>query len=385
MKTKRTTRRPRSSVYASATLHAGVAASLLVGELACGHGAPVPPEAQQATATAPAATSAPPPVASVAAAPEEPDGGAALRAYVVAPPKLARRTLYTWTTEAQIKELARDPTLLTRTESAKHGASYFDQIVDDRAKRGDALAAVLRTSPFVRARYTWPAPFATFGGWPGEVYGGQLLRIDLKPTAWIAVLRTSRLGWDIVDLDDRPVELAEVLLHPERIAAVHFIHDAPGSGSYRTSAGPLERAAFREYVVCNESMIASWSTGTDAIAAEIGAEADALAAFARHLRKHPARAESLVAWNARIALEVWPSTSVPLAPETTYEATLAFPNQGYLPDAEALLALAEALRKVVPRGAPGVEHHPTAVFKASAKVVPLPAPKPPRPKPHGTY
>src|SRR6185295_8257090 len=66
----------------------------------------------------------------------------------------------------------------------------------------------------------------------------------LDPGAWIAKLWTSRPGWEVVDLDERPVPVEEVLRRPDRLAAVYFVNDAPrdvprDAGGRR--AGPVPR------------------------------------------------------------------------------------------------------------------------------------------------
>jgi hypothetical protein len=69
----------------------------------------------------------------------------ALAPYGVTLPNIARRTLYTWTKREQVEVFAKDPTLLTRAESPEHGTSYFEQVLDLRAQKDDALAKLLRT------------------------------------------------------------------------------------------------------------------------------------------------------------------------------------------------------------------------------------------------
>lgn len=351
-------------------------------------------------AGAPAATvvlSATPPAS--AEAPPEPSAGAIaaekLRPYVVAHARAARRTLYTWTTRAQVEELARDRVLLTRTESPVHGPAYSDQVIAARAAAGDRLAALLRTSAFARARHAWPAPFATLLGWPGETYGDELVRVDLKAEAWIAKLRTSAKDWEIVDLDDRPVPLEEVLKSPARLAVVYFVQDTPRPVSKMATYGPmtLDRPPFREYVICNESMIERWSVGTAEIARELTLEADAIDALRRHFMANRADAPPLHAWSAQMAGSIWPAGPSDGSPVAIYEGTLAFANELYQPSAEALAALAERLRAVAPRsplrGHPAIEHRPTAVFPAASasapRVQPPPPPKKPRQRPRGTY
>ncbi|MEZ4295304.1 MAG: hypothetical protein R3B70_10045 [Polyangiaceae bacterium] len=200
-----------------------------------------------------------------------------------------RRVLYTWTTKEQIDELRGTKVLLSRTESPTRGRSYFDVMMDVRWNAGDKFAGLLRAPAFQKARFAWHAPFATLLGWPGESYGTELLQVTLKPEALIAMYRTSSQKWEIQDLAGKTVTEAEAIRRPERIAAVFFVHDAVSIPS-TTSPSPSGRSrgyeAYREYVLCNESMIESWSFGTEAIAKELATEADALDAAAAHFERH---------------------------------------------------------------------------------------------------
>jgi hypothetical protein len=136
-------------------------------------------------------------------------------------------------------------------------------------------------------------------------------------------------------------------------------------------------------------MVERWSIGTEEIARELAAEAEAIDALRRHLAVRKLDPIALDAWNARVAVAVWPpGPENDSSPRMLYEATLAFPNEYYLPDPEKLAAVVDRLRAVAPRGA-AIEHRPTATFPiASASpsaIRPPPPPKRPPPKRRGTY
>jgi hypothetical protein len=234
----------------------------------------------------------PPPVNEVARA----DVAKALWRDPVTAERYARRVLYTWTTAEQIAELRRDRRVLVREESPQHGASYFEQVVHVLADR-DSAAKLLDTVTFAKSRYAWPAPWATHEGWPGEVYGDELIRVTLKPGAVVLALTTGGRV-EARDLAGALVPIVDVLAHPERLAAVYFTADpgdvAPGV--------PRPPNAFREYVLCNESMIAAWSVGTQDIADELAAEIAALDALARELRAGPATPELAAGYASALAL-----------------------------------------------------------------------------------
>ena len=354
------------------TLGKGALLSIALGELACGR--PSGPEVAQnaptvVTSSAPApATSEAPPADTTALA-------ARLARYAVVGRTRARKTLYTWTTRAQVEALAKDPLLLTRAESPDFGASYFDQVLHTRANAKDPLAKLLRTSAFARARFAWPAPFATSRGLGAETYGDELIRIDLKPEAWIVVLATSKPEMEVIDLEGRPVATADVLAHPSRIAVVYFVHDNPVTGYAASMAGPEERLGYREYVVCNESMIASYSVRTAEIGGELADEAKLLEDLAAHLRAHPEPTDRLFSrWNARVATETFRAAENPKSLVALFEATLSFPVEAYRPDPGALHALADRLLKLEME-APPMTHAPTVVFPSPSAVMPSPPPR----------
>ena len=109
-----------------------------------------------------------------------------------------------------------------------------------------------RTSSSACSRFGWTAPWATVVGWRGETYGDVLITIKLAPEALIVRVRASTDAMEVVDLEGRIVSLEAVLARPDRIAAVYFVQDLPQRGG-GTWAGTAARAAFREYVICNES------------------------------------------------------------------------------------------------------------------------------------
>ncbi len=294
--------------------------------------------------------------------------------------------LFTWTTRDQIEALVRDRVLLTRLESPVHGPAFFEQVVAARAAAGDALATKLRTAGFARSRFAWANPWATLLGWPGETYGEELIAVRLKPVAWTAKLTTGAPGWEVFDADNHPVDPAEAVLHPERIGAVYFVQDTPATGYGHTNAGPQERAAYREYVLCNESMIESWSIGDDLVKTTLSTSAGLIEQLARALPPGETVATPLDTWNADVAHTVWPGPTLVTPLQRVYEATLTFPNPAYVLTPERMDRLAKRLRAVAVHG-PSLTHTPTAAPPAvSASVQPLPPPVPRKgPAQQGTW
>lgn len=377
-------REKKARVKSSKAIARGVAVSLALGKLSCVE--PAPPEpAPPPPPTAAKATSAPPalPPTAIAApepppAPAPPDPSPALSPYRVTNASYVRRVLYTWTTPEQIDELLRTRVLLSRSESPTYGPSYFDRVLATAWKKGDKLAALLQAPAFKKARFAWTAPWATFLGFPGESYGDQLIAVTLKPEAILLMYRTSTLKWEARDMNDQVVPEAKVMLKPERIAGVFFVHDSvspPASGSVLRASASDGREAYREYVLCNEAMIESWSVGTEAIAAEMKANADAVDAAAKYFEAYPPPAQRADRWNAHVALLVWPGIVPATNAKELFEAALAFPNQNYVIDVEPLRKLSARLREIRQRAVATTEK-PSYKFPG-AKPVPIPKDPPP--------
>ena len=232
----------------------------------------------------------------------------------------ARRTLYTWTTAGQIEDLRRGGPLLVAEVSEIHGSSTLEATLSDLAERADPMARLLYTTTFAKMRFGWHAPWATRLGWPDEQYGDELIRVTLKPDAFIVGLTRTSGQFSAHDLADRDVPLADVIAHPERIAAIFFVNDF-GSTNYR------------EFALCNESMIESWEYGTDAIRQELADEANELDALAARTG-----AQTLAS-----APHAWDHATSGIADE--YQAALAFGfNPLYSLDAAGLRGLAQTLR-----------------------------------------
>jgi hypothetical protein len=268
--------------------------------------------------------------------------------------------------------------LLSRTESTQFGKSFYDRTMEERWTAGDKIAGLLRAPAFLKARFAWPAAWATLLGWPGEKYGTELIEVRLKPEAWIAMFRTSTATWEVRDLKGTVIANDELLKRPDRIAAVHFVHDAvgpPGTAPGARVRVGEGREAYREYVLCNESMIESWSVGTQSIATEISAGADVVEAVAKYFAARPPPAQRQDRWNAHVALLIWAELAPATQPKELYEAALAFPNTNYMIDPDALQKLALQMRALKMRGA-GTTHKPTMLFPG-AKPVPVPPPPPP--------
>lgn len=375
-------KRSRRPALSRSAIGRGVAVSLTLGELACSSPAELPPaKPVPALTAAPAATSAAPVVVVPPAPPPAPDPSPVLSAFAVTNTTYARRVLYTWTSIEQVQEIGRTGVLLSRSESPQFGKAYYDRVMESGWMAGDKIAALLRSPAFLKARFAWPAAWATLLGWPGETYGTQLVEVTLKPEAWVAMYRTSLRTWEVRDMSGAVIPTDELFKRPDRLAAVHFVHDAismPNNtgATVRASAGD-GREAYREYVLCNESMIESWSVATESILTHLSASADLLDATAKYFEQHPPPAQREDRWNAHVAMIVWTSLVPATAAKELYEASLAFPNPNYVIEPEPIAKLASTLRLLQQSGKPTI-HRPTMLFPG-AKPVSVPPPPPPPP------
>lgn len=289
---------------------------------------PSPVIATPAPDAPPTAPTPPPPPTP----PTDPTLDARLAALAVSDDDYYRPILYSWTTPAAIAELRASRTLLVATTTTGGFVSPFNRalgVLAVTARPGADIAKILRDDRrLARRRYAWPAPFATVLGVGPRAYGNALIRIELRPDAWIG--RFSPADPDpfrFVDGAGHRITYADVAASPERIGAIFHVREE--------AAVP-----YREYVVCNPSMVAAWSVATPEIHAELAAELDLVRAL-RTLAISDATTPAVAAWTVRHAsstLDRW-------------HAALAFDTERYRPLARELAHLAKALAAYDPAGA----------------------------------
>jgi hypothetical protein len=250
--------------------------------------------------------------------------------------------LYSWTTAEQVNEIRAGKVLLTRSEREGLGPGFaFAQLQQFSSIQGPQgeLAALLTSEPFAKGRYAWPNPWATRMGWPGETYGNQLLRMVLKPEAWLAVFRRGTLS--VLDSAQQEVSVADALANPGRLAGFYFIKDAASGGA---SCGTFSGggSSYREFIVSNESMIEEWSLGTEAIRQRLLDDIARLEVYFARMRACPERRAALD-WNVDVAC-AWQSGAVPSFEQDSYEGALSMPSPAYLPAPAELAGLIDTLR-----------------------------------------
>jgi hypothetical protein len=204
---------------------------------------------------------------------------------VLGPQTLFSRVFYTWTSAAQMLALRQTQNLFSEaagpgepftqlalvTASASLSASYS---VDAR------LAQVL-SDEFKMGRYAWPEPWTTRMGWPGQDPGHQLVRVVLRPEAWLGLVTEGNIV--VYDPQHRLVPNTEALAHPEQIGAIFF-------ESYSATADPMGCTGgngYREFLLGNLAMVQEWSLGTQPIADQIRTNIAQLTQFLNDIRGCP--------------------------------------------------------------------------------------------------
>jgi hypothetical protein len=180
---------------------------------------------------------------------------------------IARNVLYSWTTTQQVAELRADSPLFTRSETSAGLHTNLRTTLSALAQSGDPLGLLLSNTRFLKGRYAWSNAWATLRGWPDESYGNELVRIVLKPEAWIVTLIDGQFG--VIDLNNQPVDVATAIATPERIAATYFVNPAGGAGACGSLTTDCATGAYREYFLNNEAMVLEWSLRTPEILSEL--------------------------------------------------------------------------------------------------------------------
>jgi hypothetical protein len=285
------------------------------------------------------------------------------------------RQIYTWTRKDQADAMRKHRWLLTRTMSPERGYAVFD----DRLRQVPALGVVaqlLRRDALKYRRFGWVTPWPTLMGWSSMDYGDQLVRVTLKDEAIIGVLDSRERGWRFVSVDGAPVQEKVVLDHPERLGAVYHVWHG------NREQPPLGGAeSFREYVLCNESMIARWEMATDALRQEMQGGATMIAELAAHLhRVRRPTPPHLLEWNHHVDDAIWPKPPSDSDVVSLYEANLALPSAPYMPYVDKLKLLAKTVRELKLAGAP-LTHEVTVKYGDKPPGATRPKPRPMRKRP----
>ncbi len=262
----------------------------------------------------------------------------------------AQRVFYSWTTDEQVAELRADGPLFSRSErpGMGRGLAFTELAAFAAAGNGpeQQLAAQLESVVFAKVRFTWTNPWATLLGWPGETYGTQLLEIELKPEAWIAVFNAN--GLLVYDAQGELVPTETALANPEQIGAIYYQSSADEVASY-CGTFSFGAVGFREFILGNISMVQHWSLATPEIAQRLEDDIAALRAFEAMLACVSLLDQS--SWSSSVSCE-WSNGHYPGGFLLDYEFSLGIPSELYWPSPENIEALIAALEASMPTGDP---------------------------------
>jgi hypothetical protein len=256
---------------------------------------------------------------------------------------------YTWTTAEQVAALRAGGDLFSRSEREGLGrGTAIEELTRysqaGHGSAGEKLAGVLVNSVFAKARFAWTNAWATRMGWPGESYGDQLLKIELREDAWVVSFDGGYLS--VHDLNNESIATDVALATPERIGAIYFVRGGLSTG------GPMcgtflgqSSNGYREFVLGNLAMVRRWSLATAGLIETLNTDIQRFEKLRGLVAACPPR-PYFETWNAEVVCS-WGYSVVP-AP-TSYINALALPSQYYYPDAATLQNVIDTLRASIPQ------------------------------------
>ena len=253
-----------------------------------------------------------------------------------------QRVFYSWTTDEQASELRAGGELFSRTERPGMGRGLLFTELAALGEVGtnpiNELANELASGTFAKARFAWTNPWATVMGFPGEDYGNQLLRIELKNEAWIAYFSNGDLR--VFDLENNEVPLQTALENPGRIGAIYYESRAEAGGGGYCGTFSQGGVGFREFALGNLDMVKRWSLATPEIADRLASDIAELESFRQLLNCFG----DLSDWTTRVAC-IWDRGYASADAAANYTFALGLPSELYRPtdaNVEAIIAVLEA-------------------------------------------
>jgi hypothetical protein len=256
----------------------------------------------------------------------------------------ARPELFAWATDEQAAALRADQVLFPPNAHTDPVAATLQGLQGFTAN-GDMTGpvATILSASLGSARVAWPEPWAVRIGPQGEDPGKNLIRIVLKPEAWVAVVENGTI--EVLDMQNQRVQLADAAAAPERLGAIVHQRDAHEGGPQ--CMGKVASAGagigFREFIVSNLGMVQEWSLGTEQIRAHLRGNIDDLSKFLALTRSCPDQSEQL-SWNQQVMcgwqLGVFDDANELLA----YQQALASPTSDYFDAPPQLAALIDKLQ-----------------------------------------
>jgi hypothetical protein len=254
----------------------------------------------------------------------------------------AHSELFSWATDEQAAALRTNQVLFPSNATTDAVAGTLQSL----AANGDAATvqvAKILSASLGSARVAWPEPWAIRIGPEGEDPGKNLLRIVLKPEAWVAIVEQGVL--QVVDMQNQHVDPATAAAAPERFGAILHERDRyeggpPCPGTPGVPGG--SSVGFREFLVSNLGMVQEWSLGTDAIRARLQDNIDVLSKFFTRTRSCPDQSK-LAFWNQQVVCS-WDPTVESTGELAAYQQALAIPTSDYFDAPPQLAALIDKLQ-----------------------------------------
>ncbi|HEY5376548.1 MAG TPA: hypothetical protein VIK01_22865, partial [Polyangiaceae bacterium] len=244
----------------------------------------------------------------------------------------------TWTTDEQAAALRTSRVLFPPNARANPIAATL-QILSDNSDAIAAVAKVLSAS-LGSSRSAWPEPWALRVGLAGEDSGKNLLRIVLKPEAWVAIVEAGSI--EVLDMQNQAVQLADAAASPERFGAILHSRDSFEGASDCNPVVGSPSVGYREFIVSNLAMVQEWSLGTAQINARLQDNIDQLSLFLARTRSCPDQ-NAEQSWNQQVVCS-WQVGSVGSVTElSAYQLALALPTADYFDAPPQLAALIDKL------------------------------------------
>jgi hypothetical protein len=134
-------------------------------------------------------------------------------------------------------------------------------------------------------------------GMPGSDPGGELVRIVLKPDAWLAVSNTT--GLFVFDSNGQRVENSDAVAQPERIGALYF-DTVPADETLCLTPSASSAANSRGFMLGNIAAVQEWSLGTQDMLDRLKSNIQDLSAFLDATRSCPA-ASDFASWSVAVS------------------------------------------------------------------------------------
>jgi hypothetical protein len=253
----------------------------------------------------------------------------------------ARPELFAWATDEQAAALRADQVLFPPNAHTDPVAATLQGLTANGDPTGQ-IATVLSAS-LGSARVAWPEPWAVRIGPEGEDPGKNLIRIVLKPEAWVAVVENGTI--EVLDMQNQRVQSADAAAAPERLGAIVHQRDGFEGGPQCLLNGVPggTGVGFREFIVSNLGMVQEWSLGTEQIRAHLQSNIDDLSTFLTRTRSCPDQTE-LLSWNQQVVCGWQNGTFDAMDELLSYQQALASPTSDYFDAPPQLAALIDKLQ-----------------------------------------